>query len=105
MKVTILSTTTQVVADKMTSNNIMNVNGELIKFSTTFKVETKEVFDKLINLKKGRMILFQKEESKVVNNALLKIEREQCHNRLLGYSFLVYENAFEDKVLVIRERD
>jgi len=104
--VMVMSVNTEVTADKKTSNNIMNVKGVKIKFNSTFKVETFEVLNKLLKMKKGHVLIFKKEEAKILNNALLKIEREQCYNRLTEYTFLVYSKGMKKgKVLVVRERD
>jgi len=57
-------------------------------------------------MKRGYVLIFKKDEAKVLNNALLKIEREQCHNRLLEYSFLVYSKGLKKgKVMVVRQKD
>jgi hypothetical protein len=98
--------TTWTDENKKTIENKMKIKGQTIQFRTTFRVETKEVLDKLLQMKRGYVLMFKKEEAKLLNNALLKIEREQCHHRLLEYSFLVYSKGLKKgKVMVIREKD
>jgi hypothetical protein len=98
--------TTWTDENKKTIENKMKIKGQTIQFRTTFRVETKEVLDKLLQMKRGYVLMFKKEEAKLLNNALLKIEREQCHNRLSEYSFLVYSKGLKKgKVMVVRERD
>jgi hypothetical protein len=88
---------------KKTESNQMKVKGQTILFRTTFKVETMEVLQKLLSMQKGRYIFFQEAEAKVLNNAFLKIEREQCYNRLMNYSFSVFKADEGGNVMVGRQ--
>lgn len=85
-----------------TIQNKMKVKGQIIEFRTTFRVETKEVFDKLLDMKKGHLILFKKDEAKVLQNALLKIQREQCKGKLTEYEFSSFKGPKKGKIFVGR---
>jgi hypothetical protein len=97
MKNTNILSNTTLWADEnnLTIENKMKVKSDTIPFRNTFRVETKEVFDKLIQMKKGHWILFKQDEARVLNNALLKIQREQFNNRLQGYHFVVFKNELK----------
>jgi hypothetical protein len=88
---------------KKSDNNQMKVKGQTIHFRTTFKVETIEVLYKLLDMKKGRYIFFKESEARDLNNAFLKIEREQCYGKLLQYSFSVFKADEEGNVMVGRK--
>jgi hypothetical protein len=89
---------------KKTENNRMKVKGQTIVFRSTFKVETMEVLQKLLEMKKGHYIAFKESEAKILNNAFLKIEREQCYNRLIHYSFSVFKAELgKGKIMVGRQ--
>ena len=92
-------------AAKKADNNQMKVKGQTIHFRTTFKVETIEVLIKLLEMKKGRYIFFHENEAKVLNNAFLKIEREQSYGRLMGYYYTYYKPDSEGNIMVRREKD
>jgi hypothetical protein len=80
----------------------MKVKGQTIHFRTTFKVETIEVLYKLLNMKKGHWILFKEEEARVLNNALLKFQREYA---LSHYQFSVFKKGFKKgRVMVGRTK-
>jgi hypothetical protein len=92
--------TTWTDENKMTIENKMKVKGQTIEFRTTFRVETKEVFDKLLNMKRGHCILFKEQEARVLNNALLKFQREYA---LSHYTFSVFKKGLtKGRVLVGR---
>jgi hypothetical protein len=90
---------------KKADNNQMKLKNQTIHFRTTFKVETMEVLQKLLEMKKGRYIFFQEAEAKVLNNAFLKIEREQCYGKLMDYSFSVFKADQGGNVMVGRDKD
>lgn len=100
----VLSTTTLWVdSNNLTIENKMKVKSDTIPFRNTFRVETKEVFDKLIQMKRGHCILFKEEEARVLNNALLKVQREQFNYRLLGYEYMVFKKGLKKgRVMVHR---
>ena len=84
-----------------TIQNKMKVKGQIIEFRTTFRVETKEVFDKLLDMKKGHTTIFKKDEARVLNNALLKFQRE--YYLLSDYQFLVHRKGVgKGRVIVHR---
>ena len=74
-----------------TIQNKMKVKGQIIEFRNTFRVETKEILDKLLEMKKGRMVLFKKKEKQILQNALLKIQRERCKGKLTDYQFTIFK--------------
>jgi hypothetical protein len=89
---------------KKADQNQMKIKGQTILFRTTFKVETMEVLMKLLEMKKGRYIAFKEAEAKILNNAFLKIEREQCYNRLMNYCFSVFKDELgKGKIMVGRQ--
>jgi hypothetical protein len=88
---------------KKADNNEMRIKGQIIQFRNTFRVETIEVLYKLLYMKKGHYIAFKESESKVLNNAFLKIEREQCNGKLLQYSFSVFKADQGGNVMVGRK--
>lgn len=75
----------------------------MIQFRNTFRVETIEVLYKLLNMKKGHYILFKQIEAKILNNAFLKIEREQCYGNLMDYSFSVFKADKEGNIMVSKQ--
>ena len=90
-------------AAKKADNNQMKVKGQTIVFRTTFKVETMEVLQKLLEMKKGHYIAFKKDEARIVNNALLKIGREQCKGLLTNFNFIILKGQMKkNKVMVGR---
>lgn len=87
-------------SNNMTIENKMKIKGQTIPFRNTFRVETKEVFDKLVNMKKGHCILFKEEEARVLQNALLKFQRECA---LSYYQFQVFKKGLtKGRVMVGR---
>jgi hypothetical protein len=90
---------------KKADNNQMKVKGQTIHFRTTFKVETIEVLYKLLEMKKGRYVFFKESEARDLNNAFLKIEREQCYGKLIDYSFSVFKADEGGNVMVGRDKD
>ena len=91
---------------KKAENNQMKIKGQIIHFRNTFRVETIEVLYKLLHMKKGHYIAFKQTETKVLNNAFLKIEREQCYGKLMDYSFSVFKAELGNgKIMVGREKD
>jgi hypothetical protein len=85
------------------NENKMEIKGQTIPFRNTFRLETIEVFYKLIGMKKGHSILFKEEEARVLNNALQKIQREQCNYKLQGYQFQVFKKGLtKGRVMVHR---
>jgi hypothetical protein len=90
---------------KKADNNQMKIKGQTIIFRTTFKVETMEIFQKLLEMKKGRYIFFHENEAKVLTNAFLKIEREQSYGRLMDYYYTYYKPDSEGNIMVRREKD
>jgi hypothetical protein len=88
---------------KKADKNEMKIKGQTIIFRTTFKVETMEVLQKLLEMKKGRYVFFKESEARDLNNAFLKIEREQCYGKLMGYSFLVFKADQGGNVMVGRQ--
>jgi hypothetical protein len=81
-----------VTTDDMTLDNSIKIKGQTINFRNTFRVETMEVFYKLLNMKKGHCILFKEEEARVLNNALLKFQREYA---LSYYQFQVFKKGLK----------
>ena len=94
--------TTWTDGNQQTIENKMKIKGgQTIEFRTTFRVETKEVFDKLLEMKKGHTTIFKKDEARVLNNALLKFQRE-CY-LLSDYQFLVHRKGVgKGRVIVHR---
>lgn len=94
--------TTWTDSNNNTFENKMKIKGgQTIEFRTTFRVETKEVFDKLFEMKKGHSIIFKKDEARVLNNALLKFQRE--YYLLSDYKFLVHRKGLgKGRVVVHR---
>jgi hypothetical protein len=90
-------------AAKKADNNQMKVKGQTIVFRTTFKVETMEVLQKLLEMKKGHYIAFKKDEARIVNNALLKIGREQSCNKLTSFNFIILKGLKKKKLIVGRQ--
>lgn len=96
--------TTWTDGNQQTIENKMKIKGQTIYFRTTFRVETKEVFDKLLQMKKGHSILFKKDEARVLNNALLKFQREYYLQN--EYQFAVYKKGLtKGRVMVHRLKD
>lgn len=94
-------TTTWTDSNNKTIQNKMKVKGQTITFRTTFRVETKEVFDKLLGMKKGDYEKFK--ESKILTNALLKIQREKCKGKLTDFDFSIFKKRGKKKVMVGRK--
>jgi hypothetical protein len=92
------------VVDSEVKNNRIKVNKkETIYLNNTFRVETKDVLLKLLAMKKGHYLIFKKDEVRVLNNALLKIQREQCYGLLSDYSFSTFKKEWKrGKVMVVR---
>lgn len=87
-----------------TANNFMKVKGETIRFNSTFRVETKEMLDELLNMKKSTIRVFKKKHIRVINLALMKIQREQCNYKLLSFNFEIFKEGYGgNKVVVIRK--
>lgn len=91
--------TTWTDSNNNTFENKMKIKGQTIHFRTTFRVETKEVFDKLLKIKKGHTTIFKKSEARVLNNALLKFQREYYLQR--EYQFLVHRKGLEKGRVVV----
>lgn len=88
-------------SSEKTANNKMKIKADKITFRNTFRIETKEVFDKLISMKR-KSIKALKVEQRVINNALLKIQREQCYGKLTEYQFATYKEEGKKKIFVVR---
>ena len=102
MKNSSLSVVTTWADDKMILENAIKVKGQTINFRNTFRVETIEVFYKLFNMKRGHSILFKEEEARVLNNALLKFQREYA---LSHYQFSVFKKGLtKGRVMVNRSK-
>jgi hypothetical protein len=97
-----LSVVTTWTDEKMTLENSIKVKGQTIHFRNTFRVETLEVFYKLLNMKKGHTTIFKKSEARVLNNALLKFQREYV---LSDYNFLVHRKGLEKGRVVVHRKN
>jgi hypothetical protein len=85
-------------ADKKTFENKMIINKQVIRFSTTFKVETKQIFDELLEIKRNSIKSFKASKLKSVKNAIGKFQREQSKGSLKGFNFSIY---FENQKIIV----
>lgn len=88
--------------ERKVKRNKLKICGETIEFRNTFRIETIEVLTQLLKMRKSSCLVFKKKEKTILNNALLKIQREKFNYKLLDFNFSMHKEAGKNKVIVVR---
>ena len=88
--------------ERKAKNNKLKICGETIEFRNTFRVETIEVLTMLLRMKRNSCLVFKKKEKSILNNALLKVQREKFNYKLLDFDFSIHKEQGRSKIVVVR---
>jgi hypothetical protein len=88
--------------ERKVKRNKLKICGETIEFRNTFRIETIEVLTQLLKMRKSSCLVFKKKEKTILNNALLKIQREKFNYKLLDFNFSMHKEQGKNKVIVVR---